>query len=50
MPRIAKTIGSGMTKHGVIEYDWSEPGDVAEQIRAALEALEHTRETLTVEH
>ena len=42
MPRIAKTIGSGMTKHGVIAYDWSEPGDVDGLVRAAIEAFERT--------
>ena len=48
MPKIARTTGSSMTKRGVIEYDWSEPGDADGQARAAIEINNQSQESATI--
>lgn len=42
MPRLTRTTGTGMTQRGVVEYDWSEPGDAGAQVEAAVAAFERS--------
>ena len=42
MPKIKGTIGTGITKRGVVGFDWNTPGDVDAQIAAAIRAFEQT--------
>ena len=37
-----KTVGSGMTEHAIVEFDWSDPADLEAHIRAAIRTLEQT--------
>ena len=42
MPKVTKTIGNGMTKRGIVQFDWNVPGDADAQVRAAVEALDRS--------
>lgn len=42
MPKLTSTIGTGMTRRGVVEYDWARPGDVSAQVQATVAAFERT--------
>ena len=42
MPKVTKTVGSGMTERGIVHFDWYEPGDVDAQVRAAIEASDRS--------
>ena len=42
MPKIQGIIGTGITKRGVVTFDWNDPADVAAQIEAAVSTFEHT--------
>src|SRR4051812_7069011 len=37
MPQLMDTIGTGMTRHGVVEFDWSRRDDVDMLIKAVVE-------------
>ena len=39
MAKITKTVGTGMTREGIIAFDWAEPDDVRARIDAAIEFL-----------
>ncbi len=42
MPKIMKTIGSGMTERAVRGFDWADAGEAREMIRAAVETFERS--------
>jgi hypothetical protein len=42
MPKITRTLGSGMTERSIVEFDWAAPGDVQAQIRAAIETFDRS--------
>ena len=37
MVKLIKSLGTGMTREGIVAFDWDEPGDVQAQIDAAIE-------------
>jgi hypothetical protein len=37
--KLIKTVGTGMTRRGVVAFDWDEPGDADAQIAAAIETF-----------
>ena len=37
MVKLIKSVGTGMTREGIVSFDWDEPGDVEAQINAAVE-------------
>ena len=39
MVKLIKSVGTGMTREGIVSFDWDEPGDVEAQIDAAIETL-----------
>ena len=39
MAKITKVVGTGITRRGIVEFDWDVPGDVDLQIQAAIETF-----------
>lgn len=37
MPKMSRSIGSGMTEQGIVKFDWADSDDVQGLIRAATE-------------
>ena len=42
MPKITGTIGTGMTKRAVVEFDWNTPGDLDVQIAGGIESVDRS--------